>query len=32
MQELIYQAAKALCCWGYAVIAVAPVVAWGLLR
>lgn len=32
MQELIYQAAKAVICWGYAGLACAPVVVWGLIR
>lgn len=31
MQELIYQAAKAVICWGYAALAVAPVVAWAVV-
>lgn len=32
MHELIYQAAKAVSCWGVAALAVAPVVVWGLIR
>ena len=30
MQELIYQAAKAVVCWGYVALAVLPVVAYGM--